>query len=182
MYTCQTSTIWSISIRILPSIGQGPKNFVILQQNFVYLLDQDHKITTFLTTSAGTIGPGQQVSGIFNYNFVYKILLKYHKILLSSSNSCQILLKMLHMVLVHIFDILGKVKILEQKKRTSLSKAQTCNPLDRTLMLKQERYYCLYKINKSQDDYVNEFTFVRLGPFGAFQAEFIQALDQDQKI
>ena len=44
-------------------------------------------------------------------------------------------------------------------------------------MLKQVRYYCWYKINKSWDDYVNEFTFVRLGPFGAFQAEFIQALD-----
>ena len=37
------------------------------------------------------------------------------------------------MFLVHICDIFGKVKILEHKK-TNLTKAGTCNLLDRTLV------------------------------------------------
>ena len=78
------------------------------------------------------------------------------------------------MVVVHVCDILRKVKILEHKKELDWPRLKLAIPW--TGPDHQNKWAIVAGI-ESWDDYVNEFTFVRLGPLGAFQVEFIQALD-----
>ena len=83
------------------------------------------------------------------------------------------------MVLVHVWDILSKVKILEHKKELDLPRLKLAIPW--TGPEHQNKWAIIAGI-ESWDDYVNICTFVRLGQFKALQAKFSKPLDQDQKV